>query len=106
VPKNENQGLELQKRAFQGLNNMSGNPYAITALGVMLFQGKVVPENKKEAARLYKIAADMGFAPAQFNYSACLMAGQGVQKNPEAAQAYWRAAFNQSYPPAMSGPPQ
>jgi len=81
IEKNEEQGLALQKKAFDGLNDMSGNPYAITALGVMLFQGKVVPENKKEAARLYKIAADMGFAPAQFNYAMCAEAGHGVEIN-------------------------
>jgi TPR repeat protein len=106
MEKNEAQGQALKAKAFDGLNNMGGDPYAITALGVMLFRGEGVARNRSEAARLYRLAADMGYAPAQFNYSACLMAGQGVQKNPEAAQAYWRAAFNQSYPPAMSGPPQ
>jgi TPR repeat protein len=101
VQKNENQGLELQKRAFQGLNNMSGNPYAITALGVILFQGKVVPENKKEAARLYKIAADMGFAPAQFNFAMCTELGHGISKDPDASKEYIRKALYTGYPPAQ-----
>ena len=96
VPKNEVEGLELQKKSFQGLKNMSGNPYAITALGVMLFQGKVLPENKNEAARLYKAAADMGFAPAQFNYAMCAEAGHGVPKNQRVATEFlWKALVNE-----------
>lgn len=106
MEKNEAQGHALKAKAFDGLNKMAGDPYAITALGIMLFRGEGVAQNRPEAARLYRLAADMGYGPAQFNFSACLMAGQGVQKNPEAGQSYWRAAFNQSYPPAMSGPPQ
>lgn len=102
IPKNEAQGLDLQRRAFQGLNNMSGNPYAITALGVMLFQGKVVPENKKEAARLYKIAADMGFAPAQFNYAMCAQAGHGTTKNLKMATEYIQIASKSDYPSASA----
>jgi hypothetical protein len=102
IPKNEAQGLDLQRRAFQDLNNMSGNPYAITALGVMLFQGKVVPENKKEAARLYKIAADMGFAPAQFNYAMCAQAGHGINKNLKMATEYIEIASKSDYPSASA----
>ena len=51
--KDENQGLKFQSNSIEGLNKMGGNPYAITSLGVMLFQGKVLHENKQEAARLY-----------------------------------------------------
>ena len=106
MEKNEAQGRALKAKAFDGLNKMAGDPYAITALGIMLFRGEGTSQNRSESARLYRLAADMGYAPAQFNLSACLTAGQGVQKNPEAAQAYWRAAYSQAYPPAMSGPPQ
>ena len=99
--KDEQQGLTLQKNSFDGLNKMGGNPYAITSLGVMLFQGKVVKENKKEAARLYKIAADMGYAPAQFNYAMCAEAGQGLQKDASVKEDYLRRACEQSYPLAL-----
>jgi TPR repeat protein len=106
MEKNEAQGRALKAKAFDGLNSMSGDPYAMTALGVMLFRGEGVAKNRSEAARLYRLAADMGYAPAQFNFSACLMSGQGVQKNEPAALSYWRAAYEQAYPPAMSGPPK
>jgi hypothetical protein len=100
--KNEDQGLALQKNSFNGLNKMSGNPYAITALGVMLFQGKVVPENKKEAARLYKIAADMGFAPAQFNFAMCAEVGHGTPQSELTSIEYLTKAIEYDYPLALN----
>ena len=102
VEKNEDQGLTLQKNSFNGLNKMSGNPYAITALGVLLFQGKVVPENKKEAARLYKIAADMGFAPAQFNFAMCAEAGHGTPQSELTSIEYLTKAIENDYALALS----
>jgi len=67
IPKNELQGLELQKRAVQGLQEMGDNPYALSSLGVILFQGKVLPEDKLGASSLYKKAASLGYAPAALN---------------------------------------
>ena len=97
---------ELKKIAFDGLNNMEGDPYAITALGIMLFRGEGgAPKLPSEAVRLYLIAADMGYAPAQYNYSAALALGQGVEKNDSESLKYWRAAYDQGYPPALSGSP-
>ncbi len=85
---------------------MEGDPYAITALGIMFFRGDGVQKDLPEAARLYKIAADMGYAAAQYTYSACLISGQGVAKNPSAARAYWQLAYKQKYGPALDGMPQ
>lgn len=102
VPQNETEGLELQKKSFQGLNSMGGNPYAINALGVMLSEGKVVSENKVEATRLYKLAADLGFAAAQFNFAQCLNAGTGISKNPILSNEYMYKALSQKYPLAFS----
>ena len=97
---------EFKKLAFDGLNNMEGDPYAITALGIMFFRGEGgAPKLPSEAVRLYLIAADMGYAPAQYNYSAALALGQGVAKNDSESLKYWRAAYDQGYPPALSGPP-
>jgi len=44
---------------------MIGDPYAITALVIMCFRGEGVQKNLAQAAKLYKKAADMGYAPAQ-----------------------------------------
>ena len=104
--KNSELAQELKKIAFDGLNNMEGDPYAITALGIMFFRGEGgAPKLPTEAVRLYLIAADMGYAPAQYNYSAALALGQGVAKNDAQSLIYWRAAYDQGYPPALSGPP-
>ena len=107
IAPNPQEGISLKAAAFQGLNNqMVGDPYAITALGVMCFRGEAgVNKNPAEAAALYKKAADMGYAPAQYCYSACLYNGQGVQRNPQLAEQYWRLACQQQYPPALKGKP-
>jgi hypothetical protein len=97
APKNEEQGLQLQANSLEGLNNMSGNPYALTALGVALFQGKVINQNREAAAELYKRAADMGFAPAQFNYAMCAEAGHGIPKSDSLRFEYLSMAAELNY---------
>lgn len=101
VEKDEERGLSIQAKAADGLNNMSGDPYAMTSLGVMLFQGKILQENKKEAVRLYKAAADMGYAPAQFNFAMCAEVGHGMRKDPQAREAYLNKAASDDYPLAI-----
>jgi hypothetical protein len=106
IEQNEAEGKALKEASFQGLNKMKGDPYAITALGIMCFRGEGVQKNMTEAARLYKIAADMGYAPAQYTYSVCLVQGQGVSRNSYEARNYWQLAYNQGYGPALKGIPQ
>ena len=106
MEKNEEQGQQLKSKSVEKLNSMEGDPYALTALGILLYRGEVVGENKPEAARLYKIAADQGYAPAQYNYAVCLDRGFGVTPNPELAQQYLENAVKQSYPPALEGMPK
>jgi hypothetical protein len=102
VPKDEERGLMLQAASFKGLY-ASEDPYSMTAAGLLIFQGKVVgqdvsvEERIRAAAELYKRAADMGYAPAQFNYAMCAEAGHGVAMNPEARATYLRYAAVQGY---------
>jgi len=103
VEKNEKEGLELQDESLVGLNEMEGNPYSITALGVALFQGKVLDEDQETAAKLYKKAADLGYAPAQYNYAKCAELGQGIAKNLVVSKLYLQKAAAQNYPLALSG---
>jgi TPR repeat protein len=104
---NQQEGLALKTASFNGLNcSMVGDPYAITALGVMSFRGDGVAKNEIQAAQLYKKAADMGYAPAQYTYSMCLLTGQGVPKNAFEARTYWQKAYDQGYGPALKGMPQ
>jgi hypothetical protein len=103
--KDVDQAKKLKEMAFDGLNSMQGDPYALTALGIMLFRGEGgLQQNKDKAVQLYQIAARTGYAPAQYNYSAALALGQGVIKNQEESMKWWRMAYDQDYPPAMSGP--
>ena len=45
-----------------------------------------------EAVRLYNIAAEMGFAEAQFSYGLCLQCGEGVPYNPVDAFTWLKRA--------------
>jgi TPR repeat protein len=106
MEKNDEQGIKLKMNSIEGLNNMEGDPYALTALGVMLYRGEAIGENKPEAARLYSLAADQGYAPAQYSYAVCLDKGIGVQKDPDLAKTYLDKAAAQFYPPALEGMPK
>ena len=99
VAKDETAGLRLQNDAAgiwsKGFDE--GDPFALTAIGVALFQGKVVPQNKAQAAQLYKKAADMDFAPAQYNYAMCAKDGQGIPKNTDLCAEYLSKAAGSGY---------
>jgi TPR repeat protein len=107
IGKDEAQGAQLKQKAFAGLDKMYGDPYALTALGVMLHRGEGgrAPD-WAEAARLYKLAADQGYAPAQLNLSACYLSGKGVPQSESLGMKYWQDAYNQNYPLALKGPPR
>lgn len=74
----------------------------------MIFQGKVVgkdtPEDnrRRDAAALYKKAAEMGYAPAQFNYAMALNDGHGAKTNPALFEQYLTKARALSYPLAQT----
>lgn len=105
VQQSPDSGKAMKVQSLRGLDQMTGDPYAMTALGIMLFRGEGVAKDRSAAARLYQAAAETGYAPALYNYAACLMAGHGVQQDMPLALQYWRAAYEQNYPPAMDGPP-
>ena len=105
LQKSTESGKAMKIQSLSGLDQMSGDPYAMTALGIMLFRGEGVAKDRSAAARLYQGAAETGYAPALYNYAACLMAGHGVAQDQQLALQYWRAAYEQNYPPAMDGPP-
>jgi TPR repeat protein len=73
----------------------------------MIFQGTVVAQKWTlqdrylEAARLYKTAADMGYAPAQFNYSMCNEMGHGIPKDAAVSLQYLQLSAQAGYPLAV-----
>ncbi len=88
MKKDKAQGRKLMSEAFDGLNTLSGDPYALYDLACMAIEGVGVDQNPKEAARLFKASADMGYAPAQRMFAKFLEAGVGVRKDLEAARQY------------------
>ena len=96
----EKEGIAMQIKSLRGIDQMAQNrnPYAITLIGDVLFQGQLIPENRAKAASYYKTAADLGYAPAKFNYAICAYDGQGIDKNSELAHRYIDALSNEKYP--------
>jgi len=87
--KDEQNGYKLQAASGQGLMEMAQNrtnpdPYAMTAIGIINFQGKICPQNKSNAINWYRAAAEQGFAPAIYNYIMAAIGGQGMEKDPVA----------------------
>lgn len=82
MEKNEQQGLKLIRDAFDGLNNMEGDPYALHALAsdvlkatmqkVKSGDSKGISQQREEFLRLYQLAADKGYAPSQTMLAALL----------------------------------
>ena len=84
--KDPNTGYKLQAASLEGLVKIlkastPRDPYVSTALGIMLFQGKVCPQDKVAAVKAYHHAASQGLAPAIFNYIMASIEGQGVPKD-------------------------
>jgi len=88
MKKDKAQAHKLMSAAFDGLNTLSGDPYALYDLAYMAIAGIGVNQNPKEAARLFKASADLGYAPSQRMYAKFLEAGVGVPKDMEAARQY------------------
>jgi tetratricopeptide (TPR) repeat protein len=64
--------------------------YACT--GGHYYFGFHVAQDRPEAAKWFRIAADRGFGEAMVDLGIMLWAGDGVAKDEDAAIAYWRAA--------------
>ena len=104
--KDEKKGLDLQRLSYKALKEAK-DPYSITSTAIMIFQGKVVgkdlseDERRRIAANLYKRAADMGYAPAQFNYAMAAGSGYGVAKDLRLRDRYLTLSAAQCYPLAL-----
>jgi hypothetical protein len=100
MQKNKEQGKTLKRKALNGLNSMTGDPYALNVLGVLAYTGDGVPQDNNEALRFYKLSADLGYAPAQYNYASLILDG-GTPGDPEEAQAYKQKAAEQNFHPSL-----
>ena len=57
--------------------------------------GDGVPQDYKEAVRLYRLAAEQGFAPAQYNLGAIYFEGLGVPQDHKEAEKWFRRSAEQ-----------
>ena len=57
-----------------------------------------VPQDRAEAFRLYRKAADMGVKEALINIGTCYDMGWGVEKNRAEAMKWYRKAADQGLP--------
>ena len=65
---------------------------AYNNLAVCYYRGEGVLKNLPESARLYRIAAEMGEATAQYYLGMCLQRGEGVSFNPVEAFTWFKRA--------------
>lgn len=105
VPKNLKEALKWYQLAAE-----QGNAKAQTTLGSMYHLGtfiedpklpptpprfNLVPQDYKEAARWYRLAAEQGYLPAELNLAAMYNAGQGVSQNDKESLKWYRLAAEQ-----------
>ena len=100
MQKNTDQGQTLKRKSFSGLNSMIGDPYALNILGVLAYTGDGVSQDTNEALRLYKLSADLGYAPAQYNYASLILDG-GAPGDRDEAQTYKSKAAEQNFQPSL-----
>ncbi len=79
----------------------AGDPNAQFGLGVMYYEGIVVPRNYEEANYWFLLAAEQGFAPAQYNLGNAYRHGTGVAPDPQRAIHWWERAAEQDFGPAL-----
>jgi uncharacterized protein len=71
----------------------NGNPEAQFQIAMAYLDGKELPQDDGEAARLFHLAADHGYMPAQTNLGYLYASGRGVERDDtEAFRWFLRAA--------------
>ena len=61
----------------------------------MYSNGEGIPENDKEAMKLFRLAAEQGYAPAQHNLGYMYANGEGVPENDREAVKWYQLAADQ-----------
>ena len=63
----------------------------------MYANGRGVPENDKTAVKWYTLAAEQGYAKAQYNLGLMYANGRGVPENDKTAVKWFTKAAEQGY---------
>ena len=78
-----------------------GDGLALFEIGARYTEGRGVPVNLTEASKWYKLAADMGFAPAQYRLANFYEKGTGVERDVGRALTWYQMAAEQGNASAM-----
>ncbi len=78
-----------------------GDPLALFEIGARYTEGRGVKADLAEAARWYRKAADLGFAPAQYRIANLYEKGNGVDRDLVKAQDYYEKAAKAGNASAM-----
>jgi hypothetical protein len=77
--------------------NIEQSPASLFSRGAMYAEGLGVPQDYAEAAKWYRMAADMGEAAAQLNLGVMYEHGQGVPQDYKEAEKWYRMAAVQGF---------
>ena len=80
---------------------IQGDAESQNSLGIMYSNGRGVPQDKKEAERWYRKAAEQGYASAQFNLGMVYASGKGVPQDDKEAVKWLLKAAEQGYAEAQ-----
>ncbi|MBW9112123.1 SEL1-like repeat protein [Rhizobium cauense] len=79
-----------------------GDALALFEIGARYSEGRAgIPADPKEAANWYQLAADKGFAPAEYRLGNIYEKGTGVDRDIAKAKQYYEQAANQGNASAM-----
>ena len=83
----------------EGKDNES--PVDLNKQGDEYYYGNGVPEDKTEAVKLYRLAAESGLAVAQHNIGHCLQYGEGTDVDKKEAVKWYQLAAQQGFAKAQ-----
>ncbi|GHT45707.1 hypothetical protein FACS189454_05630 [Planctomycetales bacterium] len=97
VPQNKEKGKEIIRKSVDGLLNEAkqDEPIAQVIMGWCYDSGNGVTEDKSEAVKWFRKAAEQGNAVAQNNLGDCYYNGNGVTEDKSEAVKWYRKAAEQ-----------
>ena len=80
----------------------AGDPRFYFRVGLCYYDGTGIEQNYVEAAKWYKLAADQGYASAQYNLGRAFDMGEGVEKDSKEAVKWYKLAADQGFAVAQN----
>ncbi len=92
--------LELEEQFFEYYFEKRENkdPRILTIIGICYAFGIGIDKNPSQTFRFYTLAAEQGYAAAQYFLGLCYINGSGTKKDPATAVKYFQLAVEQCDP--------